>query len=379
MKKYRPFFSGIIVGMLCLVLVVFLSGGGVLSPAKNKYYKGLDAAYGKYYKIIQLLDAEALAEYDSEEINDEVLKGIVAEMDDPYAEYFTAEEYQLFQKKYSDSYVGIGVSITEVDGKVIVVGVMDDGPAKEAGIREGDILITIDGEKIKDSDDASSRLSGKNGTEVKLTALRDGETIEFVMNRSAIENKSVSYNKYDKKNKIGYIRIAAFRNGTAQDFKLAIKDLKNDGYDRVIIDLRHNGGGSTEEAYKIADMLLPECKMLTEVNKQGEEKVHTSDASTVGVEYVVLVDGSSASASEMVAGAIKDNKGGKLIGSRTYGKGVSQITHKFRDGSAIKYTFEEFFRPSGKAINKVGIEPDITVDEPENTKKILRIARDSFL
>lgn len=373
MKKYRPFFSGIIVGMVCLLLVVFLSGGGVLSPAKNKYYKGLDASYGKYYAIVKMLDENALADYDPEEINDEVLKGIVAELDDPYAQYFTAEEYQLFQKKYSDSFIGVGISISDEDGKIVVAGVIKDGPAEEAGIKAGDVLTAIDGKKVKDSDDASLRLSGKNGTEVKVSVDRDGKNIDFVMNRSKVDNKSVGYKKYDKKNKIGYIRVAAFRTGTAKDFKLAVKDLKNDGYDKVIIDLRCNGGGATNEAYDMADMLLPECKLLTEKNKKGEEKVHTSEASNLGIKYVLLVDGGTASASEMVAAAVKDNNGGKLIGSKTYGKGVSQITKKFKDGSAIKYTFEEFFRPNGKAINKVGIEPDIVLDNPDSAEA-LRVA-----
>lgn len=379
MKKYRAFFSGIIVGMICMLLVAFLSGGGVLSPAKNKYYRSLDASYGKYYKIIKLLNEEALAEYNPEVINDEVLKGIVAGLDDPYAQYYTADEYKLFEKKYSKSYIGIGISITDTDNKVVVVEVDEDGPAGEAGVKPGDVIVSVDGENVKDSNDASLKLSGENGTEVELDLLRDGKEMKLVMNRSRIDTQTVAYSKLDKKQKIAYIRIAAFREGTAREFELAVKDLKNDGYDKAVIDLRGNGGGSTGEAYKLADLLLPECVILKEVNSKDEEKIEKSKSGTVGIEYVLLVDGGTASASEMVAGAVKDNNGGKLIGTKTYGKGVTQITHKFRDGSAIKYTIEEFFRPSGKAINKVGIEPDITVDDAGDTKKILRIARDTFL
>ena len=379
MKKYRPFIVGIICGALLIVGAIYLVGGRMMLPGENKYYKGLNAAYGKYYKIIELIDAEALADYDPEKITDKVLKKVVAGLDDPYAEYYTAEEYAQFIKKYSQSYIGIGVTIAEKDGTVYVVDVLEESPAEEAGIKVGDIVAAVDGEKVNNSTKASNLMVGENGTEVKVTVKRDDKTIDYDIIRSKIANKSVDYTELDKENHIGYIRITGFKNGTAKDFKLAVKDLKNEDYDKIIIDLRENGGGATDEAYKVADMLLPECDILKEVNNKKEETIRKSDASNLGIKYVILIDENSASASEMVSGAIKDNKGGKLIGSKTFGKGVTQRTTKFKDGSALKITIEEFFRPSGKKINGVGIEPDIKVSNPHDNDAILAIAKNVLI
>ena len=379
MKKYRPFIVGIICGALLIIGAVYLVGGRMMLPKENKYYKGLNAAYGKYYEIIEMIDAEALADYDPEKITDKVLKKVVAGLDDPYAEYYTAEEYAQFIKKYSKSYVGIGVTIAEKDGTVYVVGVLEESPAEEAGIKVGDIVVAVDGKKVDNSTSASNMMTGENGTEVKVSIERDGKTIDCDMIRSKIANKTVDYTELDEENHIGYIRITGFKNGTAKDFKLAVKDLKNEDYDKIIIDLRENGGGATDEAYKVADMLLPECDILKEVNNKKEETIRKSDASNLGIKYVILIDENSASASEMVSGAIKDNKGGKLIGSTTFGKGVTQRTTKFKDGSALKITIEEFFRPSGKKINGVGIEPDIKVSNPHDNDAILAIAKKTLL
>lgn len=342
-------------------------------PSQNEYYQGLDRAYGKYYELITMIDEEALADYDPQKITDKVLKKVVAGLNDPYAEYYTAEEYEQFQKKYAKSYVGIGVAVGEKDGKVYVGSVTTDSPAEEAGIKPGDIIVAVDDVKVDGVDDAVHKIAGENGTEVKVTVSRDSKQEDFVMSRGKVINKSVEYREMYPQHHIGYIAISGFKKDTANEFRLAVKDLKNADYDKVIIDLRGNGGGSTESAYKLADMLLPECEILSYVNSKGEKTVKKSDASTLGVEYVLLVDENSASASEMVAGAVKDNKGGKLIGCTTYGKGVTQITRKFKDGSALKITIEEFFRPSGKKINEVGIEPDIAVD-PHDNKAIMKRA-----
>lgn len=373
MKKYRPFIIGLILGGALLLGALYLLGGRVLLPSKNEYYTGLDKAYGKYYEIIKIIDEEALADYDPEEITDEVLKKMVAGLDDKYAEYYTADEYANFIKRYAKSYVGVGVSIGDKDGRVYVGDVVEDSPAEEAGIKVGDIITAVDGKAVKSSDDAVNRMAGENGTEVSIAVDRNGKSIDFTMNRGKVVSKSVEYKELDKENKIGYICISSFKAGTAKEFKLAVKDLKNAGYDKVIIDLRNNGGGSTVEAYQIADSLLPECDILKEVDNKGKEVVQKSDAITLGIEYVVLVNENTASASEMVCAAIKDNEGGKIIGCTTFGKGVTQKTTQFDDGSALKITIQEFFRPGGKPINEVGIEPDIEVENPEG-EEIIELA-----
>lgn len=328
-------------------------------------YRDLKSSYGKYYQMVKLIEKEALAELDedavSNDITDNSLKALIAELDDPYAEYFTAEEYEVFEKKYAESYVGIGLAVADVDGEVVVYNVIKDGPADEAGIRGGDTITAIDGTEIKDSTEASVALSGKAGTEVTISIDRFGEKKVFTMNRVKMDNDSVSWDVYDKKAGIAHVRIDRFKKGTSKELKLAIKDIKSRGYDKVIIDLRANGGGRTDEAYKVTDYLLPEGNIDVEVNKEGKETTHNSKPGDAGIQYVVLVDDHTASASEIVSAAIQDNEGGKIIGIKTYGKGVTQKTHRFADGSAVKFTVEEYYRPNGDKVNGVGITPDIVL------------------
>ena len=330
-------------------------------------YKGLKENYGKYYELNEVLTNEALADYSPEEINDDVIREIIENLDDPYAEYYTAAEYKQFRNRYDSSYVGVGILIADSEEGATIYGVIEEGPADKAGVLAGDIIVAVDGEEVRDSDEATDAISGEAGTEVTITVRRDGENIDYTMKRRRIEGKSVSSTVLDEDAGIGYIKIASFISDTAGDFKLAVKDVKQQGCNKVVIDLRDNGGGLTKQAYELADYLLPECKIVTVVNKQGEETIQNSKASSAGIEYVLLVNGGTASASEIVTAAVQDNKGAKVIGTNTYGKGVTQRTYQFKDGSAIKFTIEEYFRPNGDRVNGVGITPDIIVEDSTGT------------
>jgi carboxyl-terminal processing protease len=183
----------------------------------------------------------------------------------------------------------------------------------------------------------------------------------------------VEYKVYEGHPDVGYISISTFRKDTAKDFKLAVRDLEAEGCDKFIIDLRENGGGLTNESLKIADYLLPACRIMTETTKNGKETVHNSKASSADLNCVVLVNGNTASASEILSAAIQDNDAGTIIGSKTFGKGVTQVTKKFRDGSAIKITSTEYFRPSGDKVNGVGITQDIETDDSGAMDKALEV------
>ena len=365
--KQRIFFF---LGVLCCLVVCglfykFQTIGKFVPQDEFDYFIELNDNYGKYNTILKYIGEDPLAENTPGEIDDAKLKELVASIGDPYAEYYTVDEYKEFEKQYMGDYVGIGVSVTTVDDKVLIVDVFKDGPAGEAGIKPGDVLIDVDGTKPKDSNEAVELLSGDSGTPVKVTVLREEENLSFDLNRTKIEVKSVEYNELKEDNGIGYIRISSFIKNTAKDFKLAVRDLKNKGCDRFIIDLRNNGGGLTDESIAIADYLLPACKIMSEESKNGNEKVYNSKESSADIKYVVLTNGNTASASEILSGAIQDNKGGLIIGSRTYGKGVTQATHKFNDGTAVKLTVTEYFRPNGKTVNEEGITPDIKASDEE--------------
>ena len=365
--KKRIFF---IMGVICTLAVLGIlysvqNYGRFVRQDKYEYYKELEENYGKYNAILEMIGEDPLVDTPPSAIDDEKLKELVASIGDPYAQYFTKEEYDEFQKHYSGEYVGIGVAVTDEDGRVVIKGVFENGPAGEAGVQSGDVILSINGEKPKDSSDAVNLIAGESGGLVELKLLRGDEELEFSMNRTKIEEETVEYRQLEESPGVGYIKIISFIKGTADDFKLAVRDLKNEGCDKFVIDLRSNGGGLTDESIEIADYLLPACKIMSEVSKNGEEKVYNSKASAADLDMVVLTDVGTASASEILAGAIQDNKGGLIIGEKTYGKGVTQISRRFKDGSAVKLTITEYFRPNGETVNEKGITPDIEVSSDE--------------
>ena len=180
---------------------------------------------------------------------------------------------------------------------------------------------------------------------------------------TGISKRAIAYYELEEAENVGYIGILSFVKETDEDFKLAVRDLENKGCDKFIIDLRNNGGGLTDSSIKIADYLLPACTVMTDVLKDGTETVYSSKESSAEIEYVVLVNQNTASASEILSAAIQDNRGGKIIGKQTFGKGVTQSVHKFDDGSALKYTVSEYYRPNGDKVQGVGVKPDIEAED----------------
>lgn len=362
----------VMAAVLCCVIV--FSTGRFVTGDEYKFLKQYKTSYGKYYDLMNFIENNALGDYSANNIDESIYRDIIASLDDPYAEYYTKEEYKNFIKKFSESYVGIGIVVSNSDNGVLINSLIKDAPAEDSGIKPGDILTKVDGKKVKDATDATNRIAGEAGTEVKVTVKRNDEEIEVAVNRAKITQPSVSYNKYDKKKKIGYICVSMFKEGTCQEFKNAVKDLKNDGYEKIIIDFRNNGGGSTVEAYDMADYLLPEGTIVSVVNKSSKKKVIKSDATSAGIDYVLLVNENTASASEIVACAIQDNNGGEIIGTKTYGKGVTQQTHELTDGSVVKITIEEYLRPNGEKVNGVGVVPDILIKNAMDDDKMFETA-----
>ena len=368
-----PFILGFIACAAAVLLCTQVFGvGHFVSDKAYDYYTDLDRSYGKYYEIMKMIGEDPIAQSEPEDISDEELKEIVNSIGDPYAEYYTASEYAELEKRYMGEFVGVGIGVVQDGENILIVTVFEDTPAEAAGILPEDIIVDVDGKVPADVDEAVSMITGEAGTKVKVTVKRGDETKTFEMTRQKIETDSVSYKVLVDHPEIGYISISSFIKGTDDEFKMAVKDLKAKGCTKFILDLRDNGGGLTDASIEIADYLLPACKIMSENTKDGEETVYNSEASSADLDMVILVNENTASASEILTAALQDNNAGPVIGTKTFGKGVTQLLHEFSDGTAVKLTVTEYFRPNGKTVNGVGITPDIEAEGDEALEEAVK-------
>ncbi len=298
------------------------------------------------------------------------LRGILDSLEDPYSNYFTKEQLKSFKEEMSGKYAGVGMVVQKkVDEPLTVVSPIEDTPAYTAGIRAKDKIIAIDGKstfKIS-SEESIKLLKGKEGTTVKLTIVRDGvkkaKTVE--LKRSIIKLKYVKSRILNKN--IGYLRLTQFGDTVSKDVEEHLKSLLNNGAKGIILDLRNNPGGSLGEAVKISSMFIPKGKIVSTKGRNGKEEVENREGKYYGdFPLIVMINEGSASASEIVAGAIKDNKRGVLLGEKSFGKGSVQTLLTLPDGDGIKLTIARYYTPNGTSIHKVGITPDIVVEEKDD-------------
>lgn len=302
-----------------------------------------------------------------------ILKGLVAGLGDPYSQYLTKDEMKKLSEQTTGKFQGIGVIISPAeDGSVTVISPIKGSPADRAGIESGDKILKINGkdfsaEKI---DQASKEMRGEAGTSVKILVLKKKnlKTEEVEIKREEIKIDSVLKNKIGD---YGYIGITMFDEETGKDFKKVLAELTSEGVKGIVLDMRGNPGGVVDSAYEIGDEILPKTSFVTLKNNKGEviEDYKTDDKYN-DIKMVVLVNEGSASASEILAGAISDLNRAKIVGKKTYGKGVVQNVIALPEGDGLKLTTSEYFTPSGDSINKLGIKPDVEVDLPEDLKGI---------
>ena len=358
----KGFLSGAIIMLLFVIIVIEITGIELIGKNTYKYYQGLDERYGKYYSIENIIEKRALKNVEKPDLDSELIPYLMKNLDDEYSEYFTKKEYDEFARKYLVSYSGIGVSIKEIDDKIYIVDIIKNSPADKSKIPVGSVIKTVDGKKALDIDKVSEDIRGKAGTKVDLECEFNGKVNKYSLTRENIEDPEVESKVYDESKGIGYIKISGFKEGTAKAFSNTLEDLKKKGCKKFIIDLRGNTGGVMQEGIDCADAILPKADIIKVKERKGKMKTYSSDSKMIDGKFVLLVDDYTASASEIFAYAVKDNDAGKLVGDRTFGKGVIQGIYNLRDESKLKLTIAEYFSPKGSKINKIGIEPDIKCD-----------------
>lgn len=331
----------------------------------------------KINTINSYLDSAYLYDYDKTAAMETAIQGYVEALDEPYTHYYTKREFTDYVDALSDEYTGIGVVVSiNANDEIEVVSTFDGSPAHEAGVLPRDVIAEVDGEVFSGtqmSEAVAKIKAGKAGEDVELTIKRDGEEKKITVTRGDIEMDSVSGEMLD--DNIALVRISGFNTAakdggrdTYTEFRETVEKLRGDGMKKMIIDLRDNPGGELSVVCNIADMLLPEGTITYMEYKDGKKDTFSSDKEALGIPLAVLINGNSASASEVLTGALKDYSVATVIGTKSYGKGIVQSVFPFNDGSGISMTVAKYFSPTGVCIHDIGIEPDITVEAPEKYK-----------
>lgn len=357
-KKIYPYFLTAIITCIVTAMLTF-----VFTTAYNA-----SLPENKKLRIIDgYLESLYYGDYDKEYAMEQAYKGYVASVGDPYTEYFTKEELLAFNTYIDNSYCGIGVSVkndTEKDA-IVVEDVFDNSPAKEAGIESGDIIKKVDGKAYSGAqlDDAVSVIKGEEGTEVKITIVKasTGKEQDIVVKRQNVVMNTVKSELMD--GNIGYIYISQFSSNTADEFATKLDELTSKNIKGLIVDVRDNPGGITTAVEAVASCLLPKDKIIYYTSdKTGRKQYIKTKMEGIDIPLVVLANENSASASEILVGAVKDHGRGEIVGTKTFGKGVVQTLINLEDGTALKITIERYYTPNGNYIHGKGIEPDYNVE-----------------
>lgn len=322
----------------------------------------------RFLRTMKLLKRNYNGEVDNHQLFDGALKGMVESVGDPYTVYLNKKDFQQLSEMTVGSFGGIGIVFGKRGNDYVVISALEDNPGAKAGIKSGDIITAIDDKPTRDMnmEQVANKIRGKYGTTVTLELKdKEGKLRKVNVVRAEIKNQSVA-GQMLANTKIGYIRIAIFNENTGDDFAKKYAELEKQGMQALVLDLRENPGGILDAGVDVARMLVPKGPIVSVIDKNGNKFEETSSLEKVKYPLAVLVDHGSASASEIVAGAIKDTKSGKLFGVKTFGKGSVQSVYRLDNNTAVKITVAKYYTPSGVSIHNVGIEPDVKVELPDD-------------
>lgn len=387
MGNKKNFIKGLLVGAASMFVIMLLIGGigvGALFLSGKLSNNGTsektsssqlisDETIKKLEEIQALIDEYYLYadDVDQEAIQDAIIHGYVAGLKEPYSVYYSKKEAKELFESTSGTFGGIGVGIQQdqTTGLITFTTIYKDNPGDQAGFQSGDIVYKINGEDVsnQDLDTVVSKIRGEIGTSVEITVLRGDTRKEYTATavRALIENTTVSYEM--KPNKIGYLQVTGFEEVTYKQFEEALTDLNQQGMQGLVVDLRNNPGGNLNTVCEMLDLILPSGNVVSIKDRSGNTQSYTSDEKTIlNVPMVVLVNGFSASASEIFAGAVQDYGIGTIVGTNTYGKGIVQNVFSLSDGTALKITSSEYYTAKGRNIHGKGIKPDVKIEYKAN-------------
>lgn len=364
MRSKKSFLQGALFGAL-----IVLSGTGIVSCGVRLSKDA--SSEEKVEALKKLIDEKYMGEVDEDALKEGLYKGYVQGLDDPYSVYYDEEETKELYETTEGEYSGIGAVLSQdlKSGVITLVQIYEDSPADKAGLKDEDILTKVGTLDVTGMDlsEVVTYIKGEKGTEVELTVLRgeDADEVTVTAVRDTVEAQTVEYEMLE--DQIGYLAVSEFDSVTYGQYEEALEALSDQGMEGLVVDLRNNPGGNLNTVCDMLDLVLPEGTIVYMEDKEGKRQTYSSDdAHQLDVPMAVLVNGNSASASEIYAGAIQDHEAGTIVGTQTYGKGVVQQIFDLGDGTSVKLTIAEYFTPKGRSINGEGVTPDLEVEyEPD--------------
>ena len=324
------------------------------------------AGVARLIGVMQFVERKYVNDVDTDTIINGAISGMVGSLGDPHSLYMDVEKYEKLKSQTEGSFGGVGIVMSfQEKNKVMVSSVLEESPAQSAGILAGDQIMAVDGVSVTDyqPEETAAHIRGKEGTEVVLTIHREGaEDKDYSITRSNILFKTAAGEMIPEHPNVGYIRIASFSENTSKEFKENYDKLAAEGMKGLIIDLRSNPGGLVTSCVDIANMVVPKGDVVSIIDKSGKKEVYVSELEETKYPIVVLIDENSASASEILAGALQDTGAATLVGNKSFGKGSVQIVLPLLAGDAVKMTIAKYYTPSGRSIDGTGIEPDVKVE-----------------
>lgn len=355
-----------IIAVLLIAIISSISTLGLIYYALGFNEQGFSNLM-RFITAYRFIETKYVNDTDDVKLIDGAIDGMVKSLNDPHSNYLSPKMYKTLMEQTEGSFAGIGVVMgMDNEQKIHIVGIMENSPGQKAGLQEGDEILAVDGVPVTQMafDEVAAHVRGQAGTDVVLTIMRDNTNQDITITRDNIKLKTVGHKMLD--NNIGYIQIVSFSEDTANEFNEAYNDLKNQGMKALVLDLRNNPGGLLTTCVEIAKKLVPKGEIVSIVDKQGNKETYSSSLESPEYPLVVLINKNSASASEILSGAIQDTKAGTIIGNTSYGKGSVQTILPMFEDDAVKLTIAKYYTPSGRSIDGTGITPDIEINLDEN-------------
>ncbi|NJE27803.1 S41 family peptidase [Megamonas funiformis] len=355
-----------IIAVLLIAIISSISTLGLIYYALGFNEQGFSNLM-RFITAYRFIETKYVNDTDDVKLIDGAIDGMVKSLNDPHSNYLSPKMYKTLMEQTEGSFAGIGVVMgMDNEQKIHIVGIMENSPGQKAGLQEGDEILAVDGVPVTQMafDEVAAHVRGQAGTDVVLTIMRDNANQDITITRDNIKLKTVGHKMLD--NNIGYIQIVSFSEDTANEFNEAYNDLKNQGMKALVLDLRNNPGGLLTTCVEIAKKLVPKGEIVSIVDKQGNKETYSSSLEAPEYPLAVLINKNSASASEILSGAIQDTKAGTIIGNTSYGKGSVQTILPMFEDDAVKLTIAKYYTPSGRSIDGTGITPDIEINLDEN-------------